>query len=377
MTTRDSENKAPCPHFPECGGCDFLDLTEKNYRELKQNFLTKTIADSGVEVGAAIDWKWVAPHSRRKIIFQIDGKNNLGFFAKKSKSVVAVESCFVAEKKISDLIAPLKKFLQSYEQNLFTQVSTTLFDNGLDLVFFAQKELNFSQIQKLIKFAKENSLNISQSKKVEIIPIFFSRKNRIFFDNFEIDLDSNIFIQATKFGLSSIAGIITDFVAKSFPNEKISVADLYAGFGAYSFALLGTRNSNSAITITAFEGESAMVASIAKNSKQLAANKINALQRDLFANPLNQKELKNFDLILLNPPRNGAGPQIKEIAKLDESSKFKALIYVSCNPQTFFRDAKILEKSNNFKLSSITAIDQFYATKHLELVGIFTANFTV
>jgi 23S rRNA (uracil1939-C5)-methyltransferase len=52
------------------------------------------------------------------------------------------------------------------------------------------------------------------------------------------------------------------------------------------------------------------------------------------------------------------------------NSPLKNLIYVSCNPESFKRDAKILIDAG-FKIKNLTAIDQFYATKHLELVAIF------
>ena len=106
---------------------------------------------------------------------------------------------------------------------------------------------------------------------------------------------------------------------------------------------------------------------ISKNaSANGLAQKIKAQMRDLFSTPLDKNELKDFDQVIINPPRNGATPQIIEISK----SNLKNVIYVSCNPQSFKRDAQILIDSG-FKISSLSAIDQFHATEHLELVAIF------
>ena len=58
--------------------------------------------------------------------------------------------------------------------------------------------------------------------------------------------------------------------------------------------------------------------------------------------------------------------QILKIAK----SQLKNLIYVSCNPQSFVKDAQILFDCG-FKISRLTAIDQFYGSEHLELVAAF------
>ena len=89
-------------------------------------------------------------------------------------------------------------------------------------------------------------------------------------------------------------------------------------------------------------------------------------ERDLFFTPLTALELKKYDCAIINPPRNGALPQVEQLAK----SNVNKIIYVSCNPNSFARDIKILIESY-FKLTNIIAIDQFYNTSHLELVAIF------
>jgi 23S rRNA (uracil1939-C5)-methyltransferase len=360
-----------CPYFSECGGCDFLDLSQENYRAVKKNILGAQFENA--------DWIWVGEHSRRKIILQIGAKNQLGFFAKKSKEIAEIESCLVSEPKISALILPLKNFLKKQEQNFFTQVAITLFDNGLDVVLFAKKELNFSQSQKVFAFGQEQNLNISYSHKNQITPVFLPRKNQIFYDDFKIELSSDIFIKATKSGLEAIVKIIKNFlknaaVEQNHPSSREAqqnpllqkgqarIADIYAGFGAYSFAI-----SHLVKKISAFEGEEKMVDAINKNAAaNNLGNKIIAQTHDLFLNPIRAKDLKNFDLAIINPPRNGAAPQVLEITK----STLKNLIYVSCNPQSFAHDAKILTDAG-FKITSLTALDQFYSTKHLELVAIF------
>jgi 23S rRNA (uracil1939-C5)-methyltransferase len=352
MTLSQALSATPCPYFEACGGCDFLDLSEENYQELKKKNLGENYKDAS--------WIWVGPHSRRKINLQIGAKNQIGFFAKKSKDLAEIESCFVSEKAISDLILPLKNLLKTQDQNLFTQISVTLFDNGLDLIFAAKKELNFSQTQKLLHFGQEKNLNISYRIKDHVAPIFITRKNQIFYPDFKVDLGSEIFIQATKTGLASITKIIRDFLGQ---NKNIkNIVDIYAGFGAYSFATIDLAKS-----IFAFEGDEKMVNAINKNAAANGiANKLKAEVCDLFASPVHKRDLNHFDLAIINPPRNGASPQILEISK----SLLKNVIYVSCNPESFARDSKILIDSG-FKITNLTALDQFYSTKHLELIAIF------
>ncbi len=351
---KNSKTSKNCSYFPSCGGCNFLDLTKEDYQNLKQKNASLLFPNIN-------SWIWVGSSSRRRINLQIGNKNQLGFFAPKSQNIIEIEKCFVAEKEISDLIPKLKNFLKNQEESLFTQITITLFDSNLDLVFTAKRGLNFTQNQKLLNFAKEQNLNLSCKIGSDFTPVYFIHKNQIFYPDFKIDLNSEIFIQATKKGLLEISKIIRNFLTQN-PNIQ-NIADIYAGFGAYSFAIVDLVKS-----ITAFEGSDKMINLINKNSSQNNfSSKLKSEIRDLFSDPITKKELKKFDLAIINPPRNGASPQVCEIAK----SSLKNIIYVSCNPESFLRDSKILIDSG-FKITNLTALDQFYATKHLELIAVFT-----
>lgn len=328
-------------------------FNEKNYRESKEKNLRKILG----ELYRDVEWIWVGGNSRRKVTFQIDGKNRLGTFAERSKNLIEINDDPLAEKEISDLIPELKNFLKTQDQNLYSQIVTTLFDNGLDLVFVGSRDLNFSQTQKLMEFAKAKNLNISYRTKNNLTPIFLIRKNQIFYPDFKINLDSEIFIQATKSGLESIIKKI-----RSEIKQGQNVIDIYAGFGAYTFAI-----SDLAKSVFAVEGDQKMVDLLNKNATQNnLGTKIKAETRDLFLDPVPAKELRKLDMAIINPPRNGAAPQILQISK----SGLKKVVYVSCNPESFKPDAKTLIDSG-FKITSLTALDQFYNTKHLELIATF------
>ena len=101
-------------------------------------------------------------------------------------------------------------------------------------------------------------------------------------------------------------------------------------------------------------------------SRHMQRDAINASRRNLFNNPLVIDELNVFDALLLDPPRAGAQSQVSEIAK----STVETVVSVSCNPQTFFRDAALL-RDGGYTLQSLTPVDQFVYSPHIELVGVF------
>jgi 23S rRNA (uracil1939-C5)-methyltransferase len=93
---------------------------------------------------------------------------------------------------------------------------------------------------------------------------------------------------------------------------------------------------------------------------------VQAESRDLFERPLTAKELAGFDCVVFDPPRAGAAAQAAELAK----AGVPLVIAVSCNAQSFCRDAAIL-RDGGYSTDELTPIDQFRFSPHLEIVAIF------
>merc|ERR1712039_401817 len=91
-----------------------------------------------------------------------------------------------------------------------------------------------------------------------------------------------------------------------------------------------------------------------------------ALHRDLFRAPLQPAELNRFDAVLLDPPRAGARAQVAEIAQ----STLARVVYVSCNPVSWARDAAVLAAAG-FRLAKLRPVGQFRWSTHVELVSLF------
>jgi len=93
---------------------------------------------------------------------------------------------------------------------------------------------------------------------------------------------------------------------------------------------------------------------------------VKAEARDLFRRPLMPQELREYDAVVFDPPRQGAQAQVVQIA----ASRIAVVVAVSCNVATFARDARILA-DGGYKLERVTPVDQFRHTPHVELVALF------
>ena len=97
--------------------------------------------------------------------------------------------------------------------------------------------------------------------------------------------------------------------------------------------------------------------------------KIEVRQRDLSRQPLTAAELSGFAAVILDPPHGGAAAQIPAIAQ----SGVARVIYVSCDPVSLGRDARVLREAG-YALTKVVPIDQFLWSARLEAVAVFHAR---
>lgn len=358
-----NRREAPCRYFSECGGCELQHLELSYYQNFKQKTLKDLLQREGIVFESDIEWDFVSEKSRRRVVFHVDLQNRLGFFRENSNDVVKIDECLILDSEISALIPKLQKVVIAANAEI-QKIQITKFDNGIALIFDILKHPNLEQTNLLTAFAKENKLiNLSYKIENDVSMIYQSEIPQLFFGQIKLDLNPDIFLQATNFAQSLIIGKINDLILKN-GQKNLNLIDLYCGIGTYSFGILA---QNPHIKISAFEGDSQMINLLNRNALKNNLNQnLKGLARDLVKNPLRKEELKDCDVVIINPPRNGALAQIQNI----NQAKIKNILYVSCSPSAFIGDAKILMQKG-YKIKQIVAIDQFIYSHHLELVAIF------
>lgn len=144
-----------------------------------------------------------------------------------------------------------------------------------------------------------------------------------------------------------------------------SILDLYCGVGAPGLSCI----RQGAITGIEYSEKSVRFASA--NAERFG------IQATYFAGDtakILQGRLrgKTFSQVLCDPPRNGLAPEVctflKELAP-------ERIIYISCNPSTLARDARLLcSADNGYSLTRITPLDMFPHTPHVETVALLSKN---
>jgi len=186
--------------------------------------------------------------------------------------------------------------------------------------------------------------------------LVMARQPKIGFGPATVPLPAGGFLQAVP---QAEAAMVERAVAAVKGARKI--ADLFCGAGTFTFPL-----ATVAPVIAADASQAGIEALKAGVGSAKGMKAITAEARDLFRRPLTPYDLKGCEAIVFDPPRAGAIDQTAQIA----GTKAGVVVGVSCNPQTFARDARVLIDAG-FRLERVTPVDQFLWSAHVELVSVF------
>lgn len=344
----------PCQYFGKCGGCSLQNIAnyhEYQFEQLKQQLQELSFLN--------LNELYVIPErTRRRASFRVYNKK-LSFNLVASNQSISISECLLLEDSINQMISPINALLKKIKIKI-EEMSVTSSNTGLELLFISNENSNLETDLLLTSFAKEQNIARIAWKKNKSSPytIVQFRPLQLRMDNINIDLPINCFLQVSR--ESHLA--MKDIILKHIESDK-KILELYCGVGSFTVFLAKKAQ------VTAIEGGEDSIKSLDAVAKRYNLP-INAIKRDLYQTPMLADELDKYSQIVINPPRNGATPQIKQIAI---SSNIKKVILVSCSVENFIRDVKILLKEN-FVLESIYPIDQFLYSKHLELVAVLSTH---
>lgn len=359
-----SPERAPasCAHFGSCGGCSLQQLSPDAYRAFKEDILRRTVQRLGYDVACVQPLVESGPGSRRRAEFKIVVEKQrvaLAFHGARSYELVPIQACPLLEPALSELLEPLRETLESLSRpGLLSSAMLTLADNGLVVVLAASGPLKAADSSRLSSFAASRGLRALMLRTSEDTQTLYCEgEPDIHLGPYHVPLPPGAFLQASRLGQQAL----TQAVLRAFP-APARLIDIYAGCGTYTLPLVAAGHR-----VTAYEGSTSMVNALHNAAHAHGLHDcLEAFTRDLFRDPVPARLLAAYGGAVLNPPRNGALPQAKELA----ASGLPVIVMVSCNPATFERDAAVLREAG-YRLEEAVPIDQFVWSAHLELVATF------
>ncbi|WP_282607291.1 class I SAM-dependent RNA methyltransferase [Pelagibius sp. Alg239-R121] len=356
----------PCPHFGPCGGCTVQHLDPAPYGEWKRDLVVQGLERRGFSADIVAPLIQTAPGSRRRMSLRAlkQGKKlRLGFNGRESRFIVDLETCLLVTPGLRALIAPLRAALSAaLAEREQADIVVTETQTGLDLLISSAANLDLQARENWAAFAEAQDLaRLSwQHPDEESEPLSVRRGPQVSFGGIAVEPVPGGFLQPSVEGERTLTDLVMSFV----PKAAETIADLFSGAGTFTFPLAARAR------VHAVEGDERSVAALWSAARRAdLANRITVEQRDLMRQPVGADELEGGDCVVFDPPRAGARDQALELG----DSSIATVIAVSCNPNTFGRDARILVDSG-YELTEVTPVDQFPWSGHVELVACFKRN---
>ncbi|MDD4557202.1 MAG: methyltransferase [Alphaproteobacteria bacterium] len=372
-----------CPYSNICGGCTFLELEEKEYQTQKVSEFKKIISQCSQKEIAFANPIFIPEGTRRRasLAFTYAKKKLiLGFNEKASKNLVDVEYCPQLTEKLNQTLPAVRELLSELCQTPITErikkgkiktsfisqgdISICEADNGIDIVleFSENLELQHKLIISEISQKYADIIRLSHRKSAfgQCETLAEKAKPFIKIADINVYISAGTFLQASKQGETALL----DTANKYLGSDSGRIADLFCGIGTFSYPLSLNKNNK----ITAIDSSAELLEGFKTSINKNMISNIEILQKNLFKYPLDEAELKNIDIIFLDPPRAGA---LEQARKISETGSIRKVIYVSCNPNSFVRDADVLI-AGGYKIDEITFVDQFTFSTHFESVAVFT-----
>lgn len=358
VLTPSADRIAPfCPYFGTCGGCAIQHLAPAPYAAWKRDLVVGALARAGIDAPVA---PLLDAHGsgRRRITLHVragEGGPQAGFMAARSHALVAIDHCPITDAALHrapEIARAVSRPLGGGGgKPLDVQVTATA--GGLDVDIRGHGPASERARQTLVLLAGELDLaRLSLHGEVLIV----RRAAEIPVGRSRLVPPAGGFLQATAEGEATLARLVVEGVAKAK-----RVVDLFSGAGAFSLALAEGH------TVHAVEGEEGALKALDRAFRETPGLRtVTTERRDLFRRPLLAPELDRHDAIVFDPPRAGAEAQSARIAE----AKVPVVVGVSCDAGSFARDAALLVRGG-YKLESVTPVDQFRHSPHVEIVGVF------
>lgn len=356
VTPSPNRVKPPCAHARTCGGCLMQHVSDDFVADWKQGIVKGALAGQGLEAGF-LPMATSPARSRRRATLsarKTKGGVLMGFHARGSDTLVPVPQCQLLHPDLIAAFPALETLVKlGGSRTVEVQLTVTRSLAGADVAVTGGKALDAQLQMEMARLCEANKI-ARLTWNGETVALRAAPVQR--FGRGLVAPPPGAFLQATAEGEQALLRA----VALAIGSAR-KVVDLFAGSGTFSLPLAERSE------VHAVEGEATMIAALDKGARNAEGlRRLTSETRDLFRRPLEPDEFKGVEAVVIDPPRAGAEAQIAVLAK----TAVPVIAYVSCNPATFARDAKVLVAAG-YKLDWVQVVDQFRWSAHVELAARF------
>lgn len=345
----------PCPYVPECGGCDLQHAAPAAQRALKTRVVTEQLSRiGGVDAPPVEPCRAVGPDTayRTNARFHASPDGRLGFHRAGSNEVVPIDRCLVlsgpaqnVRDGVGDTSGAVEVAVRAHATTGAAAAILTPGSGGLDLPGGPFDLLLQQPDGGTVAMRGDGVL----SEEVSGLTFRF---------------DADGFFQVSTYGARALVDVV---LAAAGDVRGALTWDLYAGVGLLSLPL-----ARASAEVVAVEARAASAAHAEANA-EAAGLELTVIGEDVGAvlrrAVAGAADLEPPDLVVLDPPRAGAGRQVvADLAALEPAT----IVYVACDVAALARDTRELAAAG-YRLLHAVPLDLFPMTHHVEVVATFAS----
>ncbi|HEY6304380.1 MAG TPA: 23S rRNA (uracil(1939)-C(5))-methyltransferase RlmD [Terriglobales bacterium] len=373
--------EARCPYFRQCGGCHHQHISYGRQLEFKAGILRETLQriakielKSEIRLHPSPPWNY---RNRTRLQVRISPEFALGYFRISSHEFLSVRECPIISPLLNRVMARLVElggltcpstveeielFADAEDEGLLAWAFCGNKADKKDLLRWAESlQHELPEISGVTFFSSPQRSSEERIEEEDDAPTGSkalaqsgAKSIRYQTKNHKYQVSAGAFFQVNRYLIDELVSVVTG-------NATGEVAlDLYAGVGLFSTALsrsfhhiLGVEESQTAYAD--------LVQNVPANVKAVGARTEDFMDGDF---PKSRPARKSPDLVVLDPPRSGAGKRV--IRSLVELGAPRVR-YVSCDPATLARDLAPLLTAGYY-IEEAHLFDLFPETFHIESV---------
>jgi tRNA/tmRNA/rRNA uracil-C5-methylase (TrmA/RlmC/RlmD family) len=316
----------PCPWAGpgRCGGCDWQHASLPAQRALKAAVVREQLSRlAGLERDVVVEEVPGAPDGlgwRTRVRYAVDATGRAGLRAHRSHEVVAIDRCRIAH----DLVAAADVTGRPWPGASVVEVAASV-ATGETLL-----RPDGTGPDVLTEVVGDRSFRVTGGGFWQVHP-------------------------------GAASALLTAVLDGLDPRPGESALDLYGGVGLFAAFVADRVGPGGRVTVV--EADRSAAEDARHNMAELPWVRV---ERGRVDSVLRRLRLRRADLVVLDPPRSGAG---KTVVSLVSGVRARRIAYVACDPAALARDLRFFA-DRGYAFTSLRAFDLFPMTHHVECVAL-------
>jgi 23S rRNA (uracil1939-C5)-methyltransferase len=341
-----------CPHFGprKCGGCHWQHIEYAAQLRFKAEIVRDQFSRIGGITDAPIQPTLPSPDPwgyRHHVTFSVTPDGKLGFVGTDNQTVIPIDECHIIRPELMDLLTQF----EVGESSLINRVRMQSGSDPTDrMVILSTEDDQPPEVE--IDFAASVNFLLSDNEPLNLIGAThatYTIKDKSF------RCTAGGFFQVNVPQAEKLVDLVMERLALQGDE---SVLDLYSGVGLFTAFI-----ADKAELVVAIESYPPAVTDADENlidyeNVELIEGTVEAVLDSLDG---------TFDAAVVDPPRQGMD---EDALHSLVAHRPPLIVYVSCDPATLARDAKLL-LAGGYRLIDVQPVDMFPQTYHIEVVATF------